>query len=199
MQPCPVSLFHHRPSSHDSNPPAWAHYLISSKTTGNYWKLKNNYSKIPRKTVSLFRQHSSSHGSNPPASPAHYLTSSSKLIDQTSSWGKLWLSKKRITHNQGGSNHKLNSSGVRTQSMEESQQVYIWCSMRFHKYVSACISVYYVFLVQYALDPGFTRPPRTHFRWTGPQFYTTAPSFSLLPHFTLPLPLLSAPFITILL
>ena len=69
--------------------------------------------------------------------------------------------------------------------MEESQQVYIWCSMRFHKYVSACISVYYVFLVQYALDPGFTRPPRTHFRWTGPQFYTTAPSFSLLPRFTL--------------
>ena len=35
---------------------------------------------------------------------------------------------------------------------------YFWCSMRFHKCVSACISVYYVFLVQYALDPGFTRP-----------------------------------------
>ena len=58
----------------------------------NYWKLLKTEKqldictkKIPRKTVSLFRQHSSSHGSNPPASPAHYLTSSSKLIDQTSS------------------------------------------------------------------------------------------------------------------
>ena len=93
--------------------------------------------------------------------------------------------------------------------MEESQQVYIWCSMRFHKYVSACINVQYVFLVQYAVSqvciclyqcvlcifgavcarPRFHTPPRTHFRWTGPQFYTTAPSFSLLPHFTLLLPL----------
>ena len=80
---------------------------------------------------------------------------------------------------------------------------YFWCSMRFHKCVSACISVYYVFLVQYALDPGFTihTPPKNSFPVDRPPilhncaFFLSPSSF----HLATAIALLSAPFITSLL